>query len=190
MNPSQLILQTATALGMTPVELLAQALGIIGMAINILSMQCKRTRGVLAMLMIGGCFFTANYFLLGSVAGALMNVYSVLRSLYLLADRRVRKVDQLVVLMGVLLLFSSVGFYMDGPIAAITLVAQACANVGMWMRNGAKLRVIQLVAVSPLWLINNFIVFTIGGILCEIFVICSIFISIWRYGWKSLKQSD
>ena len=184
------LIENITQMFVDPVTGIAQLLGIIGMVINILSMQCKKTSGVISMLLIGGCFFATNYFLLGSYAGALMNVYSVLRSFYLLIDKRPRKPSQLVVLMTVLAVFGGVGLYMDGPIALLPLVAHVAANIGMWLRNGAKLRLLQLVAVSPLWLINNFIVFTIGGILCEIFVICSIFISIWRYGWKSLKESD
>ena len=119
-----------------------------------------------------------------------MNVYSVLRSVYLLLDKRVRKVSQLVVMLTVLAMCGAVGLWLDGPIALIPLVAMVIATVGMWMRNGAKLRLVQLVAVSPLWLINNIIVFTIGGILCEVFVITSVLVSIWRYGWKYLKESD
>jgi hypothetical protein len=176
--------------GVGLVELLGQALGIVGMVINILSMQCRKTSGVLTMLLIGGCFFTANYFLLGSYAGALMNVYSVFRSLYLLVDKRVRKPSQLVVLMSVLAVCGAVGLYYDGLIALLPLVAHIAANIGMWLRNGAKLRLLQLMIVSPLWLINNVIVFTIGGILCEIFVITSVLVSIWRYGWKALMASD
>ncbi len=180
----------AQSFGISVTELIAQALGIVGMGINILSMQCKKTSGVYTMLLIGGCFFTANYFLLGSYAGALMNVYSVFRSFYLLIDKRTRKPSQLVVLMSVLAACGAVGLYMDGPIALLPLVAHIAANVGMWQRNGAKLRLLQLVAVSPLWLVNNIIVFTIGGILCEIFVIVSVLVSILRYGWKNLKESD
>lgn len=180
----------AHSLGMTPLALFAQILGIIGMVINILSMQCKKTKGVFTMLLFGASFFAANYFLLGSYAGALMNVYAVFRSFYLLLDKRPRKRSQLIVLMSTLVAFSAVGFYFDGPIALITLVAMVVANVGMWLRNGAKLRILQLCVVSPLWLINNFIVFTIGGIICEVFVIVSVLVSIARYGWKNLKESD
>lgn len=184
------VLQALGMGGMDPIEIIGQALGIVGMVINILSMQCRKTSGVFAMLLVGGCFFTANYFLLGSYAGALMNVYSVFRSFYLLVDKRVRKPSQLIVLMCVLAACGAVGLYYDGPIALLPLVAHIAANIGMWLRNGAKLRLLQLAIVSPLWLINNVIVFTIGGILCEVFVIGSVLISIARYGWKYLKESD
>ena len=174
----------------TKLELLGQILGLCGMVINILSMQCKKTSGVIAMLLVGGCFFATNHFLLGSYAGAVMNIYSVLRSLYLLIDKRPHRRSQLITLMGALAACGVVSFWADGPIALLPLTAHVAANVGMWLRNAAKLRLLQLAAVSPLWLVNNFIVGTVGGILCEIFVICSILISIWRYGWKNLLQSD
>ena len=172
------------------VWLIAQAIGIIGMVINIFSMQCRKTSGVIIMLLIGSSFFGINYLLLGSYAGAVLNVFSVFRSLYLLSDKRKAKGDQLVVLSAVLLICGGVGIYFDGWIGLIPLLAQAAGTVGMWLRNGAKLRVLQLTLCSPLWLLNNVIVGSIGGIICEVFVISSVLISIARYGWKYLKESD
>jgi len=175
---------------MEPIEIFAQALSIIGMVINILSMQCKRTSGVITMLLVGSTFFGVSYLLLGSFAGAIMNIFSVFRSLLLLFDKRTRANSQLVLLLTVLLACSTVGLYLDGPIALLPLLGQLGGTIGMWQRNSAKLRLWQLFGSSPFWLINNILVFSIGGILCEVFVITSVLISIARYGWKNLKESD
>ncbi len=175
---------------MQPIEIFAQVLGMVGMVINILSMQCRKTRGVIIMLLIGSSFFGVSYFLLGSYAGALMNVFSIFRSVYLLVDKRKAKPSQIIVLMTVLVVCGAAGLYSDGWIALLPLFAQVATTLGMWFRNGAKLRILQITLASPLWLINNVIVFAIGGILCELFVICSTLISIRRFGWKYLKQSD
>ncbi|MBO5897450.1 MAG: YgjV family protein [Clostridia bacterium] len=175
---------------MEPIEILAQVLSIIGMVINILSMQCKKTRGVIAMILVGSTFFGVSYLLLGSFAGAIMNVFSVFRSLLLLFDKRTRANSQLVLLLTVLFACSAIGLYLDGPIALLPLLGQFGGTMGMWQRNSAKLRLWQLFGSSPFWLINNIIVFSIGGILCEVFVITSVLVSIARYGWKYLKVSD
>ena len=175
---------------MEPIEILAQALSIGGMAINIVSMQFRKTRGVFAMLLIGAFFFTASYVLLGSFASAVLNVFSIVRSVVLLIDKRERHPAQLLIMMSVLAVCAGVGLYLDGPIAFLPIVAQIGMSIGMWLRNSAKLRLAQIAVSSPLWLINNVIVFSIGGILCEVFVITSVLISIARYGWKNLKESD
>ena len=175
---------------MEPIEILAQALSIIGMVVNILSMQCKKTRGVIAMLLIGSTFFGVSYLLLGSYAGAIMNVFSICRSLLLLLDKRARAASQLVALLTVLAVCSAFGICLDGPIALLPMLGQLGSTIGMWGRNGAKLRLWQLLGSSPFWLINNIIVFSIGGILCEVFVITSVLVSIARYGWKNLKESS
>ena len=175
---------------MQPIEIFAQALGIVGMVINILSMQCKKTRGVIAMILVGSSFFGASYFLLGSYAGALMNVFSVFRSVYLLIDKHKARTYQMIVLMTVLIACGADGLYSDGWIALLPLFAQVATTLGMWFRNGAKLRILQITIASPLWLINNALVFAIGGFLCELFVIGSTLISIRRFGWKYLKESD
>ena len=175
---------------MEPIEILAQALSIVGMVINIASMQCKKTHGVISMLLLGSTLFGISYLLLGSFAGAMMNAFSVFRSLLLLFDKRTRARSQLVILVTVLFAFSAIGLYLDGPIALLPLLGQLGGTIGMWHRNGAKLRLWQLFGSSPFWLINNILVFSIGGILCEVFVITSVLVSIVRYGWKNLKESD
>ena len=108
----------------------------------------------------------------------------------LLFDKRTRATSQLVLLLTVLLACGAVGLYLDGPIALLPLLGQLGGTVGMWQRNSAKLRLWQLFGSSPFWLINNILVFSIGGILCEVFVITSVLISIARYGWENLKESD
>lgn len=174
---------------MEPIEILAQALGIGGMVINIMSMQCRRTRGVFSVLLIGAFFFTASYVLLGSFASAVLNVFSIVRSLVLLVDKRDKHPAQLVIMASTLAVCAGVGLYLDGPVALLPIVAQIGMTYGMWLRNGAKLRLVQIAVSSPLWLVNNIIVFSIGGILCEVFVITSVLVSIARYGWKNLKES-
>lgn len=180
----------AQAIGMSSLELIAQLLGIGAMVFVILSMQCRKTSGVITMLLIGGCFFAINYLLLGSYAGAVMNLFSVFRSLYLLFDKRKAATEQLVVLLAVLTVCGAIGVYLDGWVGLIPYFAQVAGTIGIWLRNGAKLRLLQLTLCSPLWLVNNLIVGSIGGIICEVFVISSVLVSIARYGWKYLKQSD
>jgi hypothetical protein len=72
------------------------------------------------------------------------------------------------------------------------LTAQLVGTLAMWSRNGKTIRVLQLFCVSPLWLIHNIFVFSIGGILCEVFNLGSIIVSLIRFiaPFISLRNSD
>ena len=70
----------------------------------------------------------------------------------------------------------------------IALVAQLIGTFAMWSQNGKTIRVLQLAAVSPLWLIHNVFVFSIGGIICEVFNLGSIIVSIIRFGIDGFEK--
>ena len=61
-------------------EFIAQAVGICGMVMNILSYQQRSQKGILLMQFVGGCFFAVNFYMLGAMTGFLMNVIGIIRS--------------------------------------------------------------------------------------------------------------
>ena len=66
-------------------------------------------------------------------------------------------------------------------IAILLLVAQAGGTLAMWTRNGKTIRIAQLSMISPIWIVNNVFYFSIGGILCEVFNMLSVVISMLRF---------
>jgi len=168
---------------------IAQALGIIGMAMNIGSLQCRRVRSLYLVQFIAAVFFTVSYLMLGSLAGALLNIYGFLRGLVFVCGNKAHKPPFLLLLFVVL---TGIGvytvFWEEGPLALIPFIAQIIGTIGMWTRNGRTLRILQFCGVSPLWLTYNCIHGTIGGIGCEIFSMVSVLVSIWRFGWRALGE--
>ena len=70
------------------IEILAQSFGILAMILNIISFQCKKQKGIIAIQLFGGALFCANYFLLGATVGGMLNVIGTLRAIvYLFKDR-------------------------------------------------------------------------------------------------------
>ena len=57
----------------------------------------------------------------------------------------------------------------------------------MWGGNGKYIRYGQLFASSPSWLVHNIINFSLGGIIGEIFTMCSVIVSFIRFG-KDLEK--
>ena len=61
-------------------------------------------------------------------------------------------------------------------------------TIAMYSDNGKYIRMAQLFISSPCWLIYNFVSGTIGGVICEVFVIASTVISIIRYGFDGFEK--
>ena len=65
-------------------EIIAQIIGIIAMAFNILSYQQKKQRYIIAWQLLGTTLFTVNFFLLGAYTGALLNAVGIVRAIVFL----------------------------------------------------------------------------------------------------------
>ena len=63
----------------------------------------------------------------------------------------------------------------------LIIISQLVDSVGMWTNNFRNIRYCQLFAISPVWLVHNIVVFSIGGILTEVFTIISTIIALLRY---------
>ena len=55
-------------------EIIAQAVGIVAMAFNILSYQGKKQSTVILLQFFGGVLFTVNYLMLGATVGGILNL--------------------------------------------------------------------------------------------------------------------
>lgn len=65
----------------TPFQVVAQAIGFLGMFSHLASFQCKSGRGSLVSRSPGSTFYAIHFGLLGAVSGAAMNVIALLRCL-------------------------------------------------------------------------------------------------------------
>ena len=64
--------------------------------------------------------------------------------------------------------------------------AQLVGSIGMFWGHETGMRILQFTFVSPAWLVYNFFMHSIGGILCEIFNMTSILVYFVRT--RLLKQ--
>ena len=57
---------------MTTTQIIAQAIGILAMAFNIISYQGKQQKTVIALQLIGACLFSVNFLMLGATIGGIL----------------------------------------------------------------------------------------------------------------------
>ena len=157
-------------------DIIAQVCGIIGMLFSILSFQCKSNK--IFFLMQGGCsaMFIINFLLIGAFGSAFFNVAGLARGL--LFSKNSKKLWKLILIESSFITCFIVSAILDSStkqllLTSLTGVALLIITVFMWLGDSKKIRYVQISCASPAWLVNNFINFTIGGIICEIFNMCS-----------------
>lgn len=178
---------------MEPIEIIAQVIGIIAMAFNILSYQPKNKNTILAMQLCGGVLFATNYLLLGAIVGGLINIISVIRAiLFLFRDKL--KTDRIgwfipffATYIGIYILnFTVLGVeptLANFFIELLPVIGATALHIGFCLKNSADVRKCGLVS-SPSWLIYNVVAGSWGATLCEIFTLGSIFIGMLRHDKK------
>jgi len=163
---------------------LAQAVGIVAMAINILAVQFKKPRQLFICRIVASFLWGVNFLLLGSPTGAIINIVNIVRSLFLLNEKTSTKpflwiTCALYTAAG--LLTMEYTFSLVLIIDILIIISQLVDSLGMWTNNFRNIRYCQLFAISPVWLVHNIVVYSIGGILTEVFTIISTVIALLRY---------
>lgn len=171
------------------VEMIGQAIGIIAMAFNILSYQCKTAKGVIAMHIFGGGLFAISFLMLGSYTGGMLNIIAAIESV-LFYYKEKTKVDRPLFLPIFGLVFIATYFItlfvlMDSPrpidyvIEILPVIGMMFVTLAFRKSEAAKVRLLGL-GSSTTWLAYNVINFAIGAIICEILSLGSIVIGIFR----------
>lgn len=162
----------------------AQLFGYFGMACALLSYQCKTNRNYFFMQTACAIGFTIQFLMLQSWAGMLLNIVAIARGIFFSLGEKCHKQYIHLLLQGAFVttaVLSVVLFHELWWIALCVFVAQSGGTISQWTRNGKTIRYVQLLVVSPLWLVNNIYYFAVGGILCECFNIISVIVSFIRF---------
>lgn len=163
-------------------DIIAQALGIIGMAMNILSYQGKKQRSVILMQLVGAAFFTANMFMLGAWSGFILNALGIARAIVYANKEKIRnlKLWNILFFISYGLSYIAVFTLFGRPITFWNLLlemlptsAMMVSTVAFSRENASDIRKFAWY-VSPAWLVYDAINLSIGGTVCEAVSILSI----------------
>jgi hypothetical protein len=189
---------------MDTIEIIAQAIGIVAMVMNILSYQQKSQKGIIFFQLCGGTLFSINFLLLGAYVGSMLNIIGVIRAVIYLNKDKLHANHPLWVL-GLSAAFLSayvLTFTVFGKeptpfdlfIEALPVLSMILSTVSFSMKSAKAVRILSLIG-SPCWLVYNIFAGAIGAICCEIICEISIIIGILRYdikrrGKDSAPKSD
>ena len=187
-----------TAISSLPTfELIAQAIGIVAMAFNILSYQKKSSKGVVVMQLFGGALFSVHFFMIGATVGGILNLIAAFRAI-IFANREKFKADHLCWLIlfislyvgSYILVFTAFGKAFTLTAAIIELlpvIAMTATTFGFRSSSAKIIRRFSLIS-SPSWLVYNIVNVSVGAIICEVFSLFSIVIGMLRYDIKKDRE--
>ena len=161
-------------------RIFVQALGIVGLLFGAAAFQSNKSKNIVVLKLLNDLFFSFKYLLLGAYTGAVMNWISCLRNLIYARCTIKEKSNR--VWMAVFCIFMLVTGILSwsSPMSLIAIIGKLLTTVSYGMKDAKKIRLLTLPS-SVGWLIYDGYYGSMGGVINQILVLCSIGISIVRY---------
>ncbi len=151
---------------------IGQIIGIIAVIMAFISFQAKTSRGILICLVITGALFAAHYLFIGAISGFALNVLTTAMCIiYYFRNKRGSQGKIIPIIFVCLLVLAGILTWVDWK--SIFVIAGLGVNAyNLSLSNAITIKKINFIK-APLCLIYNVLMFSIGGILCEILVMVS-----------------
>lgn len=179
---------------MNTYEIIAQGIGILAMAFNILSYQGKKQSTVIALQLMGGLLFATSFLMLGELIGGILNVIATVRAVIFLFKEKLKadKLPWFIFFIATYVAVYVLNFTLFGKeptfknliIEVLPVIGMVALNVGFRLKRASDVRKCALVS-SPSWLIYNISAGAVGAIICEAVSLVSIFVGMFRHDRKS-----
>jgi hypothetical protein len=165
---------------------LALAMGLSGVALNVLWPQVKGRATMLAIQAVSGVCFLAHYALIGATTGSLMNLLAALQALAAipLGTRPGFRVVYLLTLPAIAL---ALAFSWTGWPSVMAALGMAGIALGRYQLSVLPFRIILMVTI-PFWVAHNLGVGSLPGLLSDTLVTASSGVGLWRV-LRDLRQS-
>jgi len=161
---------------MTPVEIVAQIVGIFGMLLSVLSYQQKGKARILTFQLLGSVLFVVNFFMLGAFSGAILNLVAIIRALIFIYEDKIHgdppawtiglTVVYILSYVSVFTIFGKEPTPLNLILEVLPVIAMTVTTIAFRHKEDKILRRVAFIS-SPLWLAYNFIFFSLGGIIGE-----------------------
>lgn len=157
--------------------IVAQGIGIVGMALQIGSFQCKTVKKLYLAQGIAATLTAVHYLMIGALSGMAMNLVGLLRCFCL--GQKNPKFHSKWVMSGILLFNALLAFLTlpeEGAIGLLPIIAQLIGTLSLWTRSNLVIHLVQLLLLSPAWTVYAAISGSFPGVQNEIFTVISIIV--------------
>lgn len=160
-------------------DVFVQGLGLVGMAMSIYGIQHKEYQKVVFFRILNELIFGFQFLLLGAYTGMATNFAAVLtNTVYSQRIKHKRSTLPFQIIFGIM--FVTIGFFTwHGPISVLVICAKLLSTVSFGINNTKVIRIINLI-ITPMWIVYDIFVFSIGGIIADVVLLISIITAIIR----------
>ena len=159
--------------------ILGQVLGVVAVILGFVSFQMKTPKGILIFQMIVAAVFALHYLLIGAFTAVALNALAAVQNLcYYFRNKKGSKSLVIPIVFVSLVIIASAITFTDWR-SAIIMAGVAAGSVSLAMSDPQKIRAAMFVK-SPICLIYNALVLSIGGVVYECAVLVSSAIGFFR----------
>ncbi len=154
-------------------EIITQLIGGLGVLASVISFQRKKHNSILLFRTLNEFMFAIQYFLLGAYTGMTMNIIGCIRNIIFTKQVEKNKKTTISAVVFCAMFFVLGVCAWQGPKSILIIVAKILSTIAYGNKNTTVVRAIIFVT-STSWLIYNYIVFSIAGVICEAFTLISL----------------
>ena len=161
---------------MTPIEIIAQIVSIIGMLMGVLSFQQKGKARILTFQLIGAALFVVHFFMINALSGAILNFVAIVRALIFIYEDKVHgdhpawtiglTATYILSYISVFTVFGKEPTVKNLILEILPVLAMTVTTIAFRYKEDKILRRVTFIS-SPMWLTYNAIFFSLGGIIGE-----------------------
>ena len=182
---------------MTPIEIIAQVISIIGMLMGVLSYQQKGKARILTFQLIGAALFVIHFFMIDALSGAILNFVAIVRALIFIYEDKVHgdhpawtiglTATYILSYISVFTVFGKDPTIKNLILEILPVIAMTVTTIAFRYKEDKILRRVTFIS-SPLWLIYNGINLSSGGIIGESLNLASAIIGTLRLDRKKKEE--
>lgn len=168
--------------------ILVQGIGFLGTACSLLAFQFRGYRQLVSLRAATELFFGIQYVLLGAYSGAAMDFLGCFRNwAFLDCNKKGKSLQPWRIFFCAVFVIASLLTW-AGPKSLLSMIAKLASTIGYGSSSPRLIRFITLCS-SSCWLVYNFAVFSIAGVLGELLTLSSVLIAIVRFDVLARKES-
>jgi len=170
-------------------QLCGQILGIVAVVLGFASYQMKTPRGIISFQMATALVFSVHYLLIGAITAAVLNFLGSVKCLfYYFRDKRGGRGIWEPAVFCVVVIVSTILTW-EGWYSALIMVGLVADTVGLALNDPQKTRGMTFIK-SPLCLVYNAIVRSLGGVVYECAVLVSAAVALLRNRKKRAGEPE
>lgn len=170
-------------------DLIAQIIGFVGLAVSIMAFQFKKHRAIVMTKSASELIFSIQYILLGAWSGAILDFISVIRNLlYGHLVKKNRSTTPVIIAFGIFVVATGFVAY-DGWVSLLPVVSKLLTTISYGMKKEKWLRLITLPSCI-FWILYNCYIGVIAGVLVDSLALISLLIAIYKFDIRKQKTDE